>query len=65
MTEETPQPIEEVTSQESTVDIIWLVAHILSIINFIENKFGLEAIDEIARLAAYLEINMRAEASNQ
>lgn len=62
MSEQTP---ETVTSEEATVDVIWLVAHILSIINFIENKFGMEAIDEIAQLAAYLEVNMRKSSETQ
>jgi len=60
MTEETPQE-EQTTPEDTVVDVIWVVAHILAIINFIENTHGLEAINDIARLAAYLEVNMRAE----
>jgi len=57
------QPTEQPTRMD--VDVIWVVSHVLAIISLLEDKFGVHAIDELAKLATYLDENMRKEEANQ
>lgn len=54
----------ENTTQDdaSQVDIIWLVANIFALVNYLDDRFGPQAVEYIVEVATSIEKQMRDEA---
>lgn len=49
----------------SQVDIIWLVSNIFAIVNYLDDRFGPDAVEYIVQVATTIESQMREESAEE
>lgn len=49
------------TSEKEPVDVYWIVANIFAIIHYLEDRFGIPAVESIVESATKIEDAMRKE----
>jgi len=49
------------TEQKEPVDVYWIVANIFAIIHYLEDRFGIPAVEAIVESATKIEDAMRKE----